>query len=358
MIARKKEKRNVPAALYDALYAGMGSQQDAVSLIAGIQKYYAAEPVKRPDMLRPVTPIAECLLYRYDGKNLSQRPGPPVLLVPSVINKHTIFDLLPEHSFMGFLAAQGFSVYLLDWQSLAVDRDAGDMVTDILLPAVRAVREDAGAKPSALGYCLGGTLLAGAASVAGEDIASCVFLAAPWNFAADQTQLANYVRHTNALLEVQNADFLPHKSIQLAFAAHSREKNRDKFIRFHAMPEGSDESRKFVAVEDWLNDGVDMPHPLAKTVFCNWYRENDTYEAHWNLENGMQVNAADIKIASFIVASENDQIVPLGSALPLADQVEGADKHLTNLGHIGLMASSRAPQTVWQDIAAWLSKTI
>src|SRR3989442_583011 len=47
----------------------------------------------------------------------SSKPGRPILVVPSLINRGYILDLLPERSFMAFLAGEGFRPFLVDWQS-------------------------------------------------------------------------------------------------------------------------------------------------------------------------------------------------------------------------------------------------
>jgi poly(3-hydroxyalkanoate) synthetase len=55
-------------------------------------------------------------LYRYvpvvpEG----ERYPVPLLLVFALMNRPYIFDLRPDHSFVEFMVAQGYDVYLLDW---------------------------------------------------------------------------------------------------------------------------------------------------------------------------------------------------------------------------------------------------
>jgi poly(3-hydroxyalkanoate) synthetase len=49
-----------------------------------------------------------------------------------------------------------------------------------------------------------------------------------------------------------------------------------------------------------------------------------------------------------------DRIVPPHSALPLARAIPGARALTPSLGHIGMLASSRAPATLWPDLIAWI----
>jgi polyhydroxyalkanoate synthase len=54
------------------------------------------------------------------------------------------------------------------------------------------------------------------------------------------------------------------------------------------------------------------------------------------------------------VLPRRDRIVPPRSAAPLAGAIADAEVLRPAFGHIGMMASSDAPATVWQPIAQWL----
>ena len=54
-------------------------------------------------------------LLRYRRGDHPARFQTPVLLVPSLINRHYVLDLLPDRSFAGWLVAQGHDVFLVDW---------------------------------------------------------------------------------------------------------------------------------------------------------------------------------------------------------------------------------------------------
>ena len=76
---------------------------------------YRRHPFQRPAPTAPVLwpeGSTRLLDYREPGGR-----GRPVLVVPSLINRGYILDLLPERSFMTFLARKGFRPFLVDWQS-------------------------------------------------------------------------------------------------------------------------------------------------------------------------------------------------------------------------------------------------
>jgi polyhydroxyalkanoate synthase len=102
-------------------------------------------------------------LYRYRPvKPAAERHPVPLLLVYALINKPFIFDLAPGRSFVEYIVAEGFDVYLLDWGTPGPeDRHTGfdDYVTEYLSRAVRKLLRHSGAEQfSMLGYCLGATL--------------------------------------------------------------------------------------------------------------------------------------------------------------------------------------------------------
>ena len=101
-------------------------------------------------------------LYRY--RSSQREHAVPVLLVFALINRPTIFDLRPGHSFVSFLLEEGFDVFLLDWGE--PDDEDADMgleayVCDELPWGIRETLRAAEAdEVSLLGWCIGGTVCA------------------------------------------------------------------------------------------------------------------------------------------------------------------------------------------------------
>jgi polyhydroxyalkanoate synthase len=114
----------------------------------------------------------------------------PLLVVPPWINKYYILDLVPEKSFVKWAVEQGFTVFLVSWVNpdmKLAQKTFEDYMREGIFGAVEAViRQTGSPKINALGYCVGGTLLASAlAYMAAKDdnrIASASFLAAQVDF--------------------------------------------------------------------------------------------------------------------------------------------------------------------------------
>ncbi len=88
----------------------------------------------------------------------------PLLIVPPWINKYYVLDLTPDKSFIKWCVDQGVTVFCISWVN-PDERHAGkgfdDYMTEGPLAALGIIAQATGEREiHALGYCVGGTLLA------------------------------------------------------------------------------------------------------------------------------------------------------------------------------------------------------
>jgi polyhydroxyalkanoate synthase len=152
--------------------------------------------------------LMQLIQYAPTTKSVLKRP---VLIVPPWINKYYILDLTPEKSFIKWCVDQGLTVFVISWVNpdarLAL-KSFEDYMREGPLAALDAIKQATGEDDvHAIGYCVGGTLLAITlaymAARKDERIKSATMLAAQVDFTyagdlkvfVDESQVAALERH-------------------------------------------------------------------------------------------------------------------------------------------------------------------
>jgi polyhydroxyalkanoate synthase len=175
-------------------------------------------------------------------------------------------------------------------------------------------------------------------------------LATPWDFHAERRGEAELLGRAAAAI----GETLPVEAIQTLFFALDPLLAERKFRRFAALDPAGEEAEVFVALEDWINDGVPLAGPAARDCFASWYGANDPAAGRWRVA-GMAVEPAAFEGPALAVVPSRDRIVPPGSAAALAAALPRATVLRPPLGHIGMMAGHAAQTALWPKIAGWLA---
>ena len=339
-----------PEALAHAL--GAEAARRIGTFLDGIEAY-RAHPYRRRLADPPVLWQAGATrVLAFDG----QAAGPPILLVPSLINRAYILDLTARRSFARYLGQRGLRPYLLDWGAPGADeRGFGldDYIAGRLAPALEAVHRDAGRPLALAGYCMGGTMVLPLAARA--EVAALVLLATPWDFWGDGRHQASLIAaHMPALTALADAlGELPADALQAMFAALDPLLAARKFSAFARLPPASAAAHSFVALEDWLNDAVPLAGPVAKACLEDWYGANAPARGAWRVA-GEGVLPEGVRAPALNVVPARDRIVPPASAEALSEALGHVETWRPPLGHIGMMASPRAKRLLWRRLADWV----
>ena len=146
---------------------------------------------------------------------------------------------------------------------------------------------------------------------------------------------------------------LPVDAVQTLFYALDPFHVIDKFLDFAALDQASASATAFVALEDWLNDGLPLPAPITRTLLDEWYGDNRTANGDWQVA-GAAVRPENVTHPSLVMVPMRDRIVPPASAQALAAALHGAETLLIDIGHIGMVSSRNAPAQVWNPLVKWM----
>lgn len=259
------------------------------------------------------TPLAEIIQYSPTTETVQAEP---VLIVPAWIMKYYILDLRPENSLIRHLVDQGFTVFVVSWKNPdAEDRHLtlDDYRLAGVMPAVGAALAATGAsRLHAVGYCIGGTLLALTAAAMARDLdgrlASLTFLAAQVDFREagelslfiDESQLA-------VLDDIMGEDGVL-EAARMAGTFHLLRSNDliwSRMVRTYLL--GKREEMTDIAA--WSADATRMPARMHSEYLRAFYLNNDLAEGRFRVD-GEPVSVRDIHIPIFAVGTEHDHVAP------------------------------------------------
>ena len=284
----------------------------------------------------------------------------PLLVVPSLINRSYILDLAPDTSLLRHLAASGIRPLLVDWGAPdAVERSftLTDYIAGRLEAAATAAADIAGAPMGVMGYCMGGLLALALAARRPRLVKALAFLATPWSFHAERAEQARLVGALDIPCALTFAALgeLPVDVLQALFTAVDPLVALRKYTKFAAMDQKSAAAQRFVALEDWLNDGVPLALPVARECLGGWYGADTPGSGRWRIA-GRAIQPAQIAQPSLVVVPAQDRIVPPAGARALAAALPAGECLTPPLGHIGMIVGHDAPRLVWQPLTAWLRR--
>ncbi len=285
--------------------------------------------------------------------------GTPILIIPSLVNRYYVMDLEAEHSFVRWLTGQGYRPFVVDWDAPSdAERDyhLNDYIQQRLVPLLNDIKNTTGEAPVILGYCMGGLLAAALAVLYPAGCRALVLMATPWDFHAPSMQRLPLEIAENCLARAAVLKTFPVDWQQAFFTAIDPLQAAQKFLRFAGMAMDGDAARKFVALEDWLNDGVDLTVGVARDCFIDWYGHNTPARKQWRVADTV-IDPAQITSPALAIIPAQDRIVPPDSAAALSSAIPGCLRLDPPLGHIGMMVSRDAKRLVWEPLARWL-KTI
>jgi polyhydroxyalkanoate synthase len=302
-------------------------------------------------------------LLRYEpNESLSDAVvSEPVLLIPSLINRHYILDLLPGKSLVEYLVSKGHPVYLIRWETPGDEErwlTAERLIGGRIHRAVSAVMRDAGSDQIHLmGQCIGGTLATAYAIRYPERIKRLALITAPVDFKNAGT-IGAWAKapalDLDALMDAYGN--MPWSLMQAAFHLLRPGATIGKYIRASRRITDRAFLRSFAALEIWANDNVSFPGSCYRTLIQTFYRENGLTSGALRID-GQVIRLQDLCVPVMSLSSTSDHIVPVETTLQPKHLQAGSELCLIQSGggHIGCLLGKKAQSELWPRISQWLN---
>ena len=266
----------------------------------------------------------------------------PLLIVPPWINKFYILDLKPENSFIKWATEQGYTVFVVSWVN-PDERLTKLVFEDYMklgpLAALDAIEKATGEKKvSAIGYCIGGTLMATTLAymaARGDDrIAACTFFTAQVDFTEpgelgvfiDEDQLASIeeLMSKKGYLEgsemATTFNMLRANDLIWSFVVNNYLMGKDPFP-FDLL--------------FWNADATRMPAAMHSYYLRNMYQKNLLAKPGGLVVDNVPIDLRKITIPTYIQAGKDDHIAPAKSVYKATQIYSGPVRFmLAGSGHI------------------------
>ncbi len=293
--------------------------------------------------------LMELIQYAPSTPDVYRRP---LLIVPPWINKFYVLDLNPDKSFVRFCVEQGLTVFVISWvnpDERHADKSFEDYIREGVFEALDAIREATGErKVTAIGYCVGGTLLSIAlalmAAMGDDRIDSATLFTTQVDFtdAGDLKLFVDSARIGSLEEKMRQTGYL--EGAKMASAFNMLRPNELIWGYFVNNYLKGKEPMPFDLLT-WNSDSTRMPAANHSFYLRNCYLDNKLTRGEMDM-GGYRLNLKDVKIPIYDLAAKEDHIAPARSVFTGAKFFGGPVHYvLAGSGHIaGVINPARKPK--------------
>jgi polyhydroxyalkanoate synthase len=295
----------------------------------------------------------------------------PLLIVPPFINKYYILDLQPDNSFVRFCVERGFTTFIVSWRNVPPELGTlswDDYVEQGVLAPIEAMRAICGAEEiNALGFCVGGTLLATALAVlcakGKPPVRSLTLLATLLDF-SETGDISVYIDREavdRAEADYRDGGVMPGGRLATAFAT-LRANDLVWYFVVNNYLKGVG-PRAFDLLY-WNGDGANVPGRLYAWYLRNMYLENSLRVPGKLAACGVPLDLGSIALPAYVLATREDHIVPWQTAFTGAGLLGGRTEFVLGAsGHVAGIVNPAARNrrhywtggAEWTDSQSWLA---
>jgi polyhydroxyalkanoate synthase len=309
--------------------------------------------------------VAQLLQYAPRTPSVHARP---LLIVPPFINKYYILDLRPENSLVRYALDQGQQVFIVSWRNAGAELAQAtwdDYAREGVLAMLETTLAVTGQRRlNALGFCVGGTLLASTVAVMPQPdrIASLTLLATMLDF-SDVGEIGVYIDEdyvASCERQYRDGGLMPGSQLAHAFATL---RANELVWHFHVNNYLKGTTPPAFDLLFWNADSANLPGRLYAWYLRNLYLENNLRTAGRTSVLGRPVDLAAIRMPAYVLATREDHIVPWISAYAARELLGGRIEFVLGAsGHVAGVVNPPEPERrgYWHDgsegsAADWLA---
>ena len=266
----------------------------------------------------------------------------PLLILPPWINKFYILDLRPKNSLVRWAVAQGHTVFMVSWVN-PDDRLAelrfDDYMTQGCLAALDAIEQATGEREvNAVGYCLGGTLLASTlaymAATGDDRIKTATFFVTMTDF--------QEAGELGVFIDEEQLRALEDKMEKRGFLEGSEMASTFNMLRANDLIWSFVVNNYLLGNEPfpfdllyWNSDSTRMPAAMHSFYLRRMYQDNLLREPGGIVLDGQPIDLRKITVPAYFLSTREDHIAPWKSTYRGTKLLGGRNRFtLAASGHI------------------------
>ncbi|MCW2246476.1 polyhydroxyalkanoate synthase [Azospirillum fermentarium] len=331
--------------------------------------------------------LIQLLQYTPTTPDVAKRP---LMIVPPWINKFYILDLREKNSYIKWAVDQGHTVFVLSWvnpDERLAKKSFEDYMIEGPLAALDQIKIATGEDSvNAVGYCLGGTLLAATlaymAAKGDERIASATFFTTMLDF-AEAGELSVFI-------DEEQLNYIEGKMSERGYLDGSEMATTFNMLRANDLI-WSFVVNNYLLGKDpfpfdllyWNSDSTRMPAAMHSFYLRNMYQKNLLQQPGGVTLAGVPIDLRNVKTPAYFLSAREDHIAPWKSTYAGTQLFSGPVKFvLAASGHIAgvinppsagkycywtnealpkdpeawLKDTAQAPGSWWTDWQAWVSQ--
>ncbi|MEH6632038.1 MAG: class I poly(R)-hydroxyalkanoic acid synthase [Halopseudomonas aestusnigri] len=283
--------------------------------------------------------LMQLIQYAPTTKQVHTRP---LMIIPPWINKFYILDLKEKNSFVKWAVAQGFTVFMISWinpNAELAEKSFEDYMINGPLAALDAIEQATGIKEvNAIGYCLGGTLLASTLAYMAEKkdtrIKSGTFFVTMTDF-EEAGELRVFIDEDQMVgLEKRMSDqgYLDGSEMGTTF---NMLRSNDLIWSFVVNNYLLGKTPFPFDLLYWNSDTTRMPAKMHSFYLRNMYLDNKLAKPGAIELKGVPIDLGNITVPTFMISAKEDHIAPWKSTYANTQHFSGQKEFvLAASGHI------------------------